>query len=80
MASSVEAFIRFKDESGSVKYGSIPRSALKGEIKGTEVEVLNGDPFSGLKGTGSKSTVAEVSYSRLWRILKLTRLAGAMST
>ena len=59
---AVEAFIRFEDENGVVKYGEVPRGDLNKEIQGTTVTVLSGDPFDGLKATGEKGVVKKVRY------------------
>jgi 2-keto-4-pentenoate hydratase/2-oxohepta-3-ene-1,7-dioic acid hydratase in catechol pathway len=54
---AVEAFIRFEDEDGGVKYGEVSRSDLSKELQGTKVTALSGDPFTGLSTTSEKTTV-----------------------
>lgn len=64
---AVEAFIRFEDENGGVKYGEVSRSDLSKELQGTKVTVLSGDPFTGLSTTSEKTTVkkARIYPSRI---------------
>jgi hypothetical protein len=54
---SVERFIRFMDEKGSITYGELSSSEITGRLEGKSATVLSGNPFSGLSRTGNKATI-----------------------
>ncbi|KUJ13599.1 fumarylacetoacetate hydrolase family protein [Mollisia scopiformis] len=57
---SVERFIRFEDEKGSILYGEVSTSDLKGSLEGKSVSILTGDPFTGLSKTTHKSVIKKL--------------------
>lgn len=57
---SVERFIRFSDESGSVLYGEPSASDITKKLEGISVPVLSGDPFTGLTKSGKTATVKKL--------------------
>ncbi len=46
--------IRFEDEQGQVRYG-LDKNTIVDGVAGGQVEILRGDPFSGLEFTGDKA-------------------------
>jgi len=57
---SVDRFIRFSDESGSILYGEPSASDITKKLEGISVPVLSGDPFTGLKKSGKSATVKKL--------------------
>jgi len=57
---SVERFIRFVDEKGSISYGELSSSEITGKLEGKSATVLSGDPFTGLSRTGNKATIKKL--------------------
>jgi len=57
---SVERFIRFVDEKGSISYGELSSSEITGKLEGRSATVLSGDPFTGLSRTGNKATIKKL--------------------
>jgi len=57
---SIERFIRFSDESGSVLYGEPSASDITKKIEGISVPVLSGDPFTGFTKSGKTATVKKL--------------------
>jgi 2-keto-4-pentenoate hydratase/2-oxohepta-3-ene-1,7-dioic acid hydratase in catechol pathway len=57
---TVERFIRFVDGTGKVIYGEPSVAQLSDRLEGIEVEVLSGDPYTGLSRTGTKATVSKL--------------------
>ncbi|KAG9256517.1 fumarylacetoacetate hydrolase family protein [Emericellopsis atlantica] len=53
-------FIRFEDDNGTIRYGEPTKESLAGDLIGATVEVLQGDPFQGLKRSGEKAKVGVV--------------------
>jgi hypothetical protein len=66
---SVERFIRFVDEKGSIAYGELPSSEISGKLEGKIANVLSGDPFTGLSQTGNKATIKKVCKLIIWSII-----------
>lgn len=62
---TVSRFIRFADESGKISYGEPKGDALTTNLTGASVEVLSGDPFTGLSPTGSTVVVKKARSSTL---------------
>jgi len=57
---SVERFIRFEDEKGTILYGEPTASDLNSDLEGKSVPVLTGDPFAGLSKAGHTAVVTKL--------------------
>ena len=58
---AISAFIRFEDDKSTVLFGEPALEHLKENLIGASVEVLNGDPYTGLQKTGTMAKVVKVS-------------------
>ena len=54
--------IRFEDEQGQVRYG-LDKDVVRDGVAGGQVELLKGDPFSGLEITGEKAGLVRLLAS-----------------
>jgi len=57
---SVERFVRFVDKTGKIVYGEPAASQLSDRLEGVEVDVLSGDPFTGLSKTGTRAVISKL--------------------
>jgi len=57
---SVERFVRFVDKTGKIVYGEPAASQLFDRLEGVEVDVLSGDPFTGLSKTGTRALISKL--------------------
>ncbi|KAK1090502.1 hypothetical protein LTR48_008176, partial [Friedmanniomyces endolithicus] len=56
---SIKSIIRFVDAEGRTCYGEPTIESLSKPLEGANVEVLSGDPFTGLSRTGSHANVGK---------------------
>jgi hypothetical protein len=57
---AVTRILRFEDDSGAVHYGDFTAHHATASLTGLELEILEGDLFTGLAPTGKKSKVYKV--------------------
>ncbi|KAE9363332.1 hypothetical protein N431DRAFT_357475 [Stipitochalara longipes BDJ] len=57
---SVERFIRFVDERGSILYGELSSTEIAGKLEGKSVTILSGDPFTRLSRTDRKAAIKKL--------------------
>ncbi len=63
----VTNFVRFEDDQHNVLYGEIHSSAVGGNLEGTSVTVLSGDPFTGFSSTGKEIKTKKVRHKQGWK-------------
>jgi len=57
---AISNFVRFSDEKGAVVYGELPSPIPAGRLEGKKVELLSGNPFTGLSKTGTQVTIKKL--------------------
>jgi len=57
---TIRSFIRFADESGKIHYGA-PKEIATETLTGSAVDILSGDPFTGLSLTGEIAVIKKAS-------------------
>lgn len=57
---AVEAFVRFTDLEGVVRYGAVSQQQLGANLEGLTVDALSGTPWDGFRTSNQKIVISKV--------------------